>query len=289
MSHKSIEKSGVLYLVATPIGNLGDITLRAVEILKTVDMIACEDTRHSRPLFDQYGISRPLHALHEHNEDRVSARIVEQLLAGASIALISDAGTPLINDPGFPLVRLARDAGLRIVPVPGPCALIAALSASGLPAHRFAFEGFPPRKTGARKNFFESLQQETRTLVFYESSHRIADCIRDMAQVLPPSRRLVIARELTKRYETIAETTLDQASGLLAENDEMQLGEFVLILEGSLPQGGGGQLDPEAIRIMTILMEECSLKSAVALTARITGARREMLYQQALEMSQTVD
>jgi len=150
-------------------------------------------------------------------------------------------------------------------------------------------KGFHPGKPVPGKIFFESLQQETRTLVFYESSHRIADCIRDMAQVLPPSRRLVIARELTKRYETIAETTLDQASGLLAENDEMQLGEFVLILEGSLPQGGGGQLDPEAIRIMTILMEECSLKSAVALTARITGARREMLYQQALEMSQTVD
>ena len=276
---------GVLYLVATPIGNLGDIGFRAVDVLKTADLIACEDTRHSRPLLDYYGIDRPLLALHEHNEDRAAARLVERLLSGESVALISDAGTPLINDPGYPLVKLAREVGIRIIPIPGPCALIAALSASGLPTHRFAFEGFPPRKTAARLAYFETLRNEPRTLVFYESSHRVEDTLRDIAAVFPPTRRLVIARELTKRYETLAATTAGEAAVLLAADADMRLGEFVLVLEGASESAEGDGLPPEASRVLEILLEECSLKTAVALTVKITGARRDGIYREALRLS----
>jgi 16S rRNA (cytidine1402-2'-O)-methyltransferase len=277
---------GILYLVATPIGNLADMGRRAVEILKKADVIACEDTRHSRPLLDHYGIGRPLTAFHEHNEDAAAGKLVDRLLKGESVALISDAGTPLINDPGFPLVRLAREAGIRIMPVPGPCALIAALSASGLPSDRFAFEGFPPRKPAARKALFESLRDEPRTLIFYESSHRVAETVRDMAAVFPAERRLVIARELTKLYETIAATTVVEAPGLLERNSDMQRGEFVLLLEGAPPPAETAGLAPEQERVLKLLLEECSVKTAVGLAVGITGARRELLYRTALRMVQ---
>lgn len=275
---------GILYLVATPIGNLADMGHRAVEILKKADLIACEDTRHSRPLLDHYGIGRPLTAFHEHNEDAAAGKLVERLLKGESVALISDAGTPLINDPGFPLVRLARAAGIRAMPIPGPCALVAALCASGLPSGRFAFEGFPPRKASARKALLEALRNEPRTLIFYESSHRVADTLRDIAAVFPPERRLVIARELTKLYETIAATTAGEAPGLLEREPDMQRGEFVLLLEGAPPAPETAELTPEQERVLKLLLEECSVKTAVGLAVKITGARREWLYRAALRL-----
>jgi 16S rRNA (cytidine1402-2'-O)-methyltransferase len=276
---------GILYLVATPIGNLADMGHRAVEILKKADVIACEDTRHSRPLLDHYGIGRPLLAFHEHNEDAAAAKLVERLLKGEAVALISDAGTPLINDPGFPLVRLAREAGIRVVPIPGPCALIAALCTSGLPSDRFAFEGFPPRKSSARKALFETLRDEPRTLIFYESSHRVEETLKDMAAVFPSERRLVVARELTKVYETIAATTVGKAPGLLERDPGMRRGEFVILLEGApppAPETAG--LAPEQERVLKLLLEECSVKTAVGLAVKITGARREELYRAALRL-----
>lgn len=277
--------AGVLYLVATPIGNLGDLGFRAVEILKTVDLIACEDTRHSRPLLDHYGIERPLLALHEHNEDRLASRVLERLRAGESVALITDAGTPLINDPGYPLVRQARAAGIRVTPIPGPCALIAALCASGLPSHRFAFEGFPPRKHAARVALFESLKAEPRTLIFYEASHRIAATVRDVAQVFPPTRRLVIGRELTKRFETVREVRVGEAVALFETEADMRLGEFVLLIEGAAEAAEDLEWCGEPARILGILLREHTLKTAVALTVEITGARREVVYREALRQS----
>lgn len=285
MMHTTSHSPGVLYLVATPIGNLGDLGFRALEILKSVDLIACEDTRHSRPLFDHYGIDKPLSALHEHNEDRVSAKLIDRLLAGETVALVSDAGTPLINDPGYPLVRLARESGIRVCPIPGPCALIAALCASGLPAHRFAYEGFPPRKSQARLTLFKSLLDDSRTLIFYESSHRVVETVRDMAQVFPAERRLVIARELTKRYETLLSTQVGNAERSLSQSPEMQLGEFVLVLEGSTDKPSSRLLSPEEIRILTILLQETTLKTAVKLATEITGARRQSVYQEALRLT----
>lgn len=277
--------AGVLYLVATPIGNLGDFGARAIEVLKSVQLIACEDTRHSRSLLDHYGIDRPLVALHEHNEDKVSERLLERLLAGASVGLIADAGTPLINDPGFPLVRLARQAGIRVSPIPGPCALIAALCASGLPSHRFAFEGFPPRKSAARLALFEALRHESRTLIFYESAHRVVATLRDAAAVLPAERRLVIGRELTKHFETLVETRLDQAAALLEIDADMRRGEFVLVIEGAAQGCEASGVTPEQGRILQILLREHSVKTAVALTVEITGAGRAGVYREALRLS----
>lgn len=275
---------GILYLVATPIGNLADMGRRAVEILKKADVIACEDTRHSRPLLDHYGIGRPLLAFHAHNEEAAAAKLVDRLLKGESVALISDAGTPLINDPGFPLVRRAREAGVPVVPIPGPCALVAALCASGLPSDRFAFEGFPPRKPSARKALFEALRDEPRTLIFYEASHRVEETLKDMAAVFPSGRRLVVARELTKVYETIAATTVGGAPGLLERDPHMRRGEFVILLEGAPPAPETAGLTPEQERVLKLLLEECSVKTAVGLAVKITGARREELYRAALRL-----
>lgn len=285
MPRESRPSRGSLYLVATPIGNLGDFSHRAVEVLKSVDLIACEDTRRSRALLDHYGIDRPLMALHEHNEDAVSGRLIERLQEGESVALISDAGTPLINDPGFPLVRLATAAGIRVSPIPGPCALIAALSASGLPSHRFCFEGFPPRKQQARRTLFESLSLETRTLIFYESSHRVEETLRDAACIFPPERRVVIARELTKRFETLVMTTLAEVDSLFREHAEMSLGEFVVLIEGESPTPEKGELTQEQRKMLTCLMREVSLKSAVSMTCEISGARREVVYREALRLA----
>jgi 16S rRNA (cytidine1402-2'-O)-methyltransferase len=281
------QNTGILYLVATPIGNLADFSWRAVEILKTVDVIACEDTRHSRPLLDHYGISRPLVAYHEHNEEISAARLLERLQQGESIALISDAGTPLMSDPGFPLVRLARKSGVKVVPIPGPCALIAALSASGLPTDRFSFEGFLPRKSTARKTYLKNLLDDPRTLIFYESSHRVLEWLRDVAAVFPPERRLVISRELTKFYETMVTTTVAEAPAILEINSDMQKGEFVLLIEGASNLEQSEELTPEQEKILRILMEECSLKSAVSLVVKITGARREQAYRTALRWKES--
>lgn len=274
---------GILYLVATPIGNLADFSFRAVEVLQGVDFIACEDTRHSRPLLERYGISKPLVALHEHNEDTASAKLLDRLGEGGAMALVSDAGTPLINDPGFPLVRQAIERGLAVVPVPGACALVAALSASGLATDRFAFEGFPPRTAKARRALLESLAEDPRTLVFYESSHRVLEFVRDIACAFPAGRQLVIARELTKLHETILRCEAAQAPALIEGDPYMERGEFVVLLQGAPTQREEG-LSAEQMRVLKLLLQECSLKSAVALLVKIAGARKELAYQEALRL-----
>ena len=280
--------SGILYLVATPIGNLDDLSARATATLRTVDVIAAEDTRHSRALFIRYGVATPVVSLHEHNEDRASSRLLARLLSGESVAVVSDAGTPLLSDPGLPLVRAARAQGIRVVPVPGPCAIIAALSASGLAVDRFTFEGFPPRFSGQRRHHFETLRNDRRTLIFYESSHRIRETVRDMVEVFGPTRRLVIARELTKVHETIVSTMLGEA-GTVLEEPNMIKGEFVLLLEGAPAPDVTGELTADQERILKLLLEECSVKTASSLGARMYGVSRDAFYRRALEIRRQAD
>ncbi len=279
-------RPGLLYLVATPIGNLDDIGLRALATLRQVDLIAAEDTRHSSVLLARHAIGTPMVSLHEHNEDRVADQLLDRLQAGSSIALISDAGTPLISDPGLPLVRKARAAGIRVSPIPGPCAAIAALSASGLGVDRFAFEGFLPRTSTQRLRLFESLRGEPRTLIFYESSHRIRGAVEDLASIFGSTRKLVIGRELTKMYETIVDVPLDQPDRIF-ENPDMLKGEFVLVLEGAKIQSGGDdELSKEQQRVLRRCLQHCSVKTAAKLAAEIAGGRRELFYRAALAIGQ---
>lgn len=274
--------TGILYVVATPIGNRADITRRAQEVLAAVDRILAEDTRHSGALLAALGIATPLLSLHEHNEAAQTEAVVGRLLAGEDLALISDAGTPLISDPGFRVVRAARQAGIPVVPVPGASALIAALSAAGLPTDRFVFEGFLPAKAPARRARLQALAAETRTLVFYESSHRIRDCIDDLAAIFGPERHAVIARELTKAFEQIQGGPLTELRTWLAADPNRTRGEFVVLVQGAEPPPDGDVL-PEAQRVLAILLRELPVKQAAALAAEITGARRNALYQWALE------
>lgn len=286
MGEEKVPTGGILYLVATPIGNLDDISARALRTLESVDFIAAEDTRHSRALLDRYGIAKPMVALHEHNEDRAAAAVLARIASGESAALISDAGTPLINDPGYPLVHAARAQGLTVSPIPGPCALIAALSASGLATDRFAFEGFPPRQSAARRKLLGDLIDDPRTLVFYESSHRILAFCEDIGAVLPGQRAVVIARELTKLHETIVATTASAVAALVRDTPHMEKGEFVVLLAGAEPVAADAGLSAEQERVLGLLLEECSVKTAATLTARIAGARKETAYRAALALRQ---
>lgn len=275
---------GKLYVVATPIGNLADISFRAIEILKQVDLIAAEDTRHVKLLMNHYGISNKVESFHQHNEEKAAEKLLDKLRNGLSIALVSDAGTPLISDPGMPLICKAKDEGLTVVPIPGPCALITALSVAGLPVTKFSFEGFLPRTSSARKAFFSDKINDTETWVFYESSHRILATLQDMAAILPHDRQIVIARELTKLYETIVKTSLINALQLVEHDANMQKGEFVVIIEGAEEQKQSDDLSEEQRRILMVLMRECSTKTAVELAAEITRARKKLLYQTALNI-----
>jgi len=280
---------GKLYVVATPIGNLADMTFRAVEILKQVDLIAAEDTRHVKMLLQHYGINNKLVSLHQYNEDKASPVLLEKLREGQSIALVSDAGTPLLSDPGMPLVKMVKDAGLDVVPIPGACALIAALSAAGLPVTRFSFEGFLPRTSSARKAFFlEKLTQST-TWIFYESCHRILASLQDMAEIVPLDRQIVIARELTKLHETIVKTSLGNALELVEQNENMRKGEFVAIVDGSVADKKDQIITAEQEKLLQVLLRECSIKTAVAMAVEITGVRRKLLYQAALDMQKVED
>jgi 16S rRNA (cytidine1402-2'-O)-methyltransferase len=280
---------GKLYVVATPIGNLADMTFRAVEVLKLVDLIAAEDTRHVKMLLQHYGITNKLVSLHQYNEDKASSVLLEKLHAGQSIALVSDAGTPLLSDPGMPLVKLVKDAGLDVVPIPGACALIAALSAAGLPVTQFSFEGFLPRTSSARKAFFlEKLTQPT-TWVFYESCHRILASLNDMAGIVPLDRQIVIARELTKLHETIVKTSLGNALELVERNDNMRKGEFVVIVEGAVTDKNEQMISPDQEKLLQVLLRECSIKTAVAMAVEITGLRKKLLYQTALALGKEKD
>lgn len=274
---------GKLYVVATPIGNLADISFRAIETLKQVDLIAAEDTRHIKMLLQHYGITNKLISLHQHNEERASAGLLEKLRTGLSIALVSDAGTPLLSDPGMPLVKMIKDQGLDVIPIPGACALITALSAAGLPVTQFSFEGFSPRTSSARKAFFQEKLAQPTTWVFYESSHRILDSLKDMAMILPLDRQIVIARELTKLHETIVKTSLGNAVELVESNDNMRKGEFVVIVDGAAIDKKDQLITPEQENVLAILLQECSIKTAVDLAVKITGVRKKLLYQAALD------
>lgn len=267
---------GTLHVVATPIGNLADLTPRAQETLRTVAAICAEDTRRSGQLLAHFGIERPLLALHEHNEEALSQRIVARLLEGQSLALVSDAGTPLVSDPGYRLVRAARAAGVRVSPVPGACAAIAALSVAGLPSDRFAFEGFLPAKASARRERLVRLAGEPRTLVFYEASHRIAESLADCRAAFGDARPAVLARELTKLFETVLDGTLADLHARVEADDNQRKGEFVLMV-----QGAGDDADAqlaEGRRVYAKLSEHLPPSTAAKLAAELTGASRKALY-----------
>lgn len=281
--------SGTLYVVATPIGNLDDISARMLKTLQSVALIAAEDTRHSARLMQHFGINTPLIACHDHNERDQGLRLVERLLAGEHIALISDAGTPLISDPGFHLVRAARAAGVPVVPVPGPCALVAALSAAGLPSDRFVFEGFLPARSSGRRQQLEALREETRTLIFYEAPHRLLESLCDMQTVFGDERVVVLARELTKTFETIKGAPLAELCAWVEADSNQQRGECVLLVEGWSAPEGEDSLSTEVLRILQLLLAELPLKRAAALAAEITGVRKNLLYQEALRLQKDDD
>ena len=267
-------------MVATPMGNLADISHRALDTLGRVDLIAAEDTRHTAVLLAHHGLRTPLTACHEHNEARLVPRLLERLAAGEDLALVSDAGTPLISDPGYPLVAAARAAGFRVVPIPGPNAAICALSAAGLPSDRFLFLGFPPRTAGKRREEFATLARETGTLVFYEAGNRVLETLADLALILGDERRAVVARELTKRFETFLAGTLADLPPRIAADADQQKGEFVLLVAGCRDQD---TVAAEGERVLRILAGTLPLKQAAALAAEITGDKKNRLYALGLE------
>lgn len=274
-----MNQTGILYIVATPIGNLQDITQRALETFTQVDLIAAEDTRHSGLLLNHYGIKKPFFALHDHNEQQKADLLVEKLQQGTNIALISDAGTPLISDPGFHLVRKCRQAGLKVVPLPGACAAITALCASGIASDRFCFEGFLPAKPKARKDKLQNIAEEDRTLIFYESTHRILDSLEDIETVLGADRYIVLAREITKTWETISGDTVTNLRQWLTEDPNRTKGEMVLIIEGKPKTEENDSINPQAIKALTLIAKELPLKKAAAIVAELYGYKKNALYQ----------
>lgn len=271
--------TGILYIVATPIGNLQDITQRALDTFAQVDLIAAEDTRHSGLLLSHYGIKKPFFALHDHNEQEKAHILVEKLKQGSNIALISDAGTPLISDPGFHLVRQCREAGIRVVPLPGACAAITALCASGIASDRFCFEGFLPAKSKARKDKLENIAEEDRTLIFYESTHRILDTLEDMQLVLGGERYIVLAREITKTWETITGNTIKNLREWLLGDPNRTKGEMVLIVEGKPKSDNNDEISPQAMKALELIAEELPLKKAAAIVAELYGYKKNALYK----------
>lgn len=274
--HTRSSPAGTLHIVATPIGNLGDISSRAIDTLKTVDAICAEDTRHTRQLLSHFGLERPLLALHQHNEDAQAAQLVARLLAGDSLALVSDAGTPLVSDPGYRLVRAARAAGVRVSPVPGACAAIAALSVAGLASDRFVFEGFLPAKASGRRERLVKLASEPRTLIFYESAHRIEEALTDMVAAFGEARPAVLARELTKMFETILDGPLAKLLEQVQADANQRRGEFVLVVEGA-----GEDADARLVegrRLYAKLGEYLPPSTAAKLAAELSGAPRKLLY-----------
>ena len=273
-------QTGALYVVATPIGNLEDISDRARAVLAAVDLIAVEDTRHSKKLLSVLGIKTPMQAYHDFNERDAAAKLLERLKQGRDIALISDAGTPLINDPGYHIVSMAHEHNIRVIPVPGPSALICALSASGLPVNRFTFEGYAPEKQAARRQHMQMLCNETRTIVFYETPHRIMAFMEDAIACFGPDRVITIARELTKKYETIRKGTLTELQVWMRENEEQCKGEFVVLIEGVDSEVSSDEA--EIRRILAVLLRSLPVKEAAAMAAEITGGKKNDLYKLAL-------
>ncbi|MEQ5137794.1 16S rRNA (cytidine(1402)-2'-O)-methyltransferase [Providencia alcalifaciens] len=281
--NQAVVMASTLYIVPTPIGNMGDITQRALDVLKHVDLIAAEDTRHSGILLQNFAINARMLALHDHNEQQKADQLISKLQQGDSIALVSDAGTPLINDPGYHLVNRCREAGIRVVPLPGACAAITALSAAGLPSDRFCYEGFLPAKTKGRKDVLQSLEQETRTLIFYESTHRLLDSLADMVEVWGPERRVVLARELTKTWESIEGRPVGELLEWVKEDENRHRGEMVLIVEGYKPQTDESAITPDVIRTLGLLQKELPPKKAAAITAEIYGLKKNQLYKLMLD------
>jgi 16S rRNA (cytidine1402-2'-O)-methyltransferase len=275
-------ESGTLYIVATPIGNLTDISQRALDVLTYVDIIACEDTRHTQRLLSAYSIKNKTLSLHDHNERQRQDYVATLLQEGKSIALVSDAGTPLISDPGFHLVRHCRQLNLPVSPIPGACAAIAALSVAGLPTDRFSFEGFLPSKTGARQATLANLLEEPRTMVFYDAPRRAIDTVEDIVKVLGGERQVVISRELTKTFETIHSDTAENLLAWLKEDPNQLKGEMVLIIEGKKIDANA--IPAKAIATLKLLLAEMKPKTACAITAEIYGVKKNALYEIALEM-----
>lgn len=281
--NKTVSAEGAtLYIVPTPIGNLGDITQRALDVLAQVDVIAAEDTRHTGKLLAHFNIQTKTFALHDHNEQHKAQALVNKLLSGQSIALVSDAGTPLISDPGYHLVNQCRQAGVKVVPLPGACAVITALSASGLPSDRFSFEGFLPAKSKGRKDKFLEIAKVERTCIFYESPHRINESLQDMLEILGPDRQVVLARELTKTFETIQGLPLGQLIEWINQDENRKRGEMVLLIHG-VREESNQALPEEALRSLAILSKELPLKKAAALAAEIYKVKKNALYKWGLE------
>jgi 16S rRNA (cytidine1402-2'-O)-methyltransferase len=274
---------GELYLVATPIGDMTDIAPRALDILNTVDIVAVEDKRRSSRLFSHFGIKTPMISYHDHSEEKQVKKIIDELLCGKSVALISDAGTPLISDPGFKLVNAAKDKSIKVSPIPGPCALIAAISASGLPSNRFIFEGFLPAKSIARITKIQNISADSRTIIFYEAPHRILETLIDMIKVIGPSRKIVLARELTKTYETFISGTLKGVLEVIEKDLNQQKGEIVIVLAGA--DSSEKKIETQdSKRILSVLLEDLPLKQAVSLGSRITGVQKNIFYKLALDL-----
>ena len=274
--------NGTLWVVATPIGNLGDLSPRALSTLRNAALIAAEDTRHTRHLLAHFGLATPLRAMHEHNEADVAEQLLKRLQAGEDIALVADAGTPLISDPGYRLVRAARQAGLKVATVPGPSALVAAMSVAGLPSDRFVFEGFLPARQAARCERLSTLAVETRTLIFYESSHRIRACLADVVSVFGAEREATLARELTKLHETVLSASLGELAARVVIDDDQCRGELVLLVAGA--KGGDEERKScEGRRIFALLRQELPPGRAARLAAAISGAPRRLLYEDAKE------
>jgi 16S rRNA (cytidine1402-2'-O)-methyltransferase len=276
--------ASTLYIVPTPIGNLGDITQRALAVLSSVDLIAAEDTRHTGLLLQHFAISAKMYPLHDHNEQQKAEHLLSKLQSGQSIALVSDAGTPLINDPGYHLVRRCREAGIRVVPLPGACAAIAALSAAGLPSDKFCYEGFLPAKTKSRKDALQALIEEPRTLIFYESTHRLLDSLQDMVEVWGPDRYVVLAREITKTWENIRGDAVGALLDWVKEDETRKRGEMVLVVEGHKVDTEA--LPAEALRTLALLQKELPLKKAASLAAEIHGVKKNALYKYALDQQE---
>jgi 16S rRNA (cytidine1402-2'-O)-methyltransferase len=274
--------TATLYVVATPIGNVTDITLRALHLLAIADVVACEDTRKTGALLTRFGLSRPMLAAHMHNEREVADKLILRLRAGERVALVSDAGTPGVSDPGARIVDAVRTAGLRVLPLPGPSAAVAALSASGLVNDRFNFIGFLPAKAKQREAALAELASERATLVFYEAPHRILDCVEALAAAFAPTRQVVFARELTKMFEEVHRCALGDAIAWVKADANRERGEFVVLVEGAVEAGDAA--DAEAERILNILLAECSVKQAASLAAQITGRKKNALYERALQI-----
>ena len=277
--------TGKIYVVATPIGNLGDMTARAIEVLNSVDLILAEDTRHSMPLLRHFQIQTRCQAFHEHNEKAIAESVCDRVRQGESVAIVSDAGVPLISDPGFPLVRMAHEKKLPVVAIPGACAAIAAISVAGLATDRFSFEGFLPAKPGGKRKVLETLLNESRTMVFYESPRRVIDTLKIMSELFGENRQAVLARELTKLFETVHKAPLNELLQFVESDANQVKGEIVLLLEGK-EQEETDEDEAELKRILSVLMEELSLKQAVSIAMKLKGLKRNQVYPIALSLKE---